>query len=68
MTPWTLPIVLASLSASFTLPDPIVTGYEYEWADQPVLIEVWIEKTAMDDILEPLCRRALATNSMTLFF
>lgn len=34
----------------------VVTGYEYEVADQPVLIEVWCEKSTMDDILVPLCR------------
>lgn len=33
-----------------------VTGYDYQPADQPYLIEVWIEKSTMDDVLVPLCR------------
>ena len=39
------------------MPQAGVTGYEYEVADQPVLIEVWCEKSTMDDILVPLCQR-----------
>jgi hypothetical protein len=34
-----------------------VEGYDYTPADQPVLVEVWIEKTTMDDVLVPLCER-----------
>ena len=40
---------------SFNIPQPITTGYDYEDADQPVLVECWIEKSTMNDILEPLC-------------
>lgn len=39
------------------MPQAGVTGYEYETADQPVLVEVWCEKSTMDDILVPLCDR-----------
>ena len=39
------------------MPAPSVTGYGYETADQPVLVEVWVEKSTMNDILEPLCDR-----------
>ena len=48
--PWNLNV------DEFEIPEPTVTGYDYERADQPVLIEVWVEKTTMNDILEPLCR------------
>jgi hypothetical protein len=34
-----------------------VGGYIYEEALQPYLVEVWAEKTTMNDILIPLCRR-----------
>ena len=40
-----------------TMPKPAVTGYEYEVADQPVLVEVWCEKSTMNDVLVPLSRR-----------
>jgi hypothetical protein len=32
-----------------------VTGYDYGPDDQPVLVEVWIEKSTMQDVLGPLC-------------
>jgi hypothetical protein len=35
-----------------------VRGYEYNTARQPYHVEVWAEKTTMDDILEPLCSRS----------
>ena len=35
-----------------------VLGYDYEEALQPYHVEVWAEKTTMDDILIPLCHRA----------
>ncbi len=38
------------------MPSPEVSGYGYDVADQPVLVEVWPEKSTMDDILGPLCR------------
>jgi hypothetical protein len=37
-------------------PEIGVGGYDYDDADQPVLLEVFIEKTTMDDILKPLCQ------------
>lgn len=32
-----------------------VTGYDYADDDQPVLVEVWVEKSTQNDILGPLC-------------
>jgi hypothetical protein len=37
-------------------PEPVVLGYDYATADQPLTLEVWSEKSTMDDILAPLCR------------
>jgi hypothetical protein len=36
------------------LPDFTVTGFEVE---QPYHLEIWVEKTTMNDVLEPLCSR-----------
>jgi hypothetical protein len=37
-------------------PETGVYGYGYSGADQPFLIEVWVEKSTMNDILAPICR------------
>lgn len=37
-------------------PETEVYGYAYSGADQPFLIEVWCEKSTMNDVLEPICR------------
>lgn len=39
------------------VPEPGVSGYNYEAADQPYHIEVWVEKSTMDDVLQPICQR-----------
>jgi len=39
-----------------SLPGITVTGYDGGIAAQPVLLEVWIEKSTMDDVLVPACR------------
>jgi hypothetical protein len=54
---WSVPKAELPHLYGMTMPKPAVTGYEYEVADQPVLIEVWCEKSTMDDVLVPLCRR-----------
>jgi hypothetical protein len=36
---------------------PYPIGYDYDPGDQPVLIELWVEKSTMADILKPLCRQ-----------
>lgn len=42
---------------SLAMPRPRVRGYSYSDSDQPYLIEVWVEKTTMNDVLIPICRR-----------
>ncbi|WPL15577.1 hypothetical protein Thiowin_00478 [Thiorhodovibrio winogradskyi] len=39
------------------LPGIEVKGYAYDDGDQPYLLEVWTEKTTMNDVLAPLCQR-----------
>src|SRR5918997_44115 len=57
---WELP-GLEVPRASLELPDLYPTGYMYNDAMQRYHVEVWAEKTTMDDILVPLCRQT-ATN------
>ncbi len=54
---WTLPKIAADLSVQLRLqlPWPVVRGYGYSDADQPYHVEVWVEKSTMDDVLVPLC-------------
>jgi hypothetical protein len=56
-SPWAVPAVQNDLAwrADYRLPAPEVVGYDYDPADQPVLVELWIEKSTMNDILVPLC-------------
>jgi hypothetical protein len=64
---WMLPWIESDLSALLSLPLPtvdLVNGYTYEAIDQPYLVEVWVEKSTMDDVLLPLCE-ALRVNFVT---
>lgn len=70
-----LPTIDCSLSwnPSFSIDAPEVTGYGADdYSDRVYNLEIWIEKTTMDDILVPLCRelgvsliRAAGTQSIT---
>lgn len=60
--PWRLPMIHADLSVpAYSTGLVEVEGYDYEPDDQPYLTELWIEKSTMDDVLGPVCRR-LGTN------
>lgn len=63
---WTLPAIATDLGAglAFNLPDPAVGGYDYQAADQPYHVELWIEKSTMDDVLRPVCSE-LGANLIT---
>jgi transcriptional regulator with XRE-family HTH domain len=63
---WTLPHIESGLASRvyLPLPDVEVRGYDYDAADQPYLLEVWIEKSTMDDVLLPLCTH-LGVNLVT---
>ena len=54
---WTLPKISFDLETSLAMPAPYVSGYDYELADQWYHIVLLIEKSTMDDVLEPICRR-----------
>jgi transcriptional regulator with XRE-family HTH domain len=61
--PWWLPQIAPSLAYGIHLdvPQIEVDGYDYDGADQPYHLEVWIEKSTMDDVLVPLCETYGAT-------
>ena len=57
---WTLPAIESDLSTLLDLALPeveAVDGFDYAPEDQPYLVEVWVEKSTQDDILDPICRR-----------
>jgi hypothetical protein len=39
------------------VPEGEATGYGISAADQPVLLELWVEKSTVNDVVEPLCWR-----------
>lgn len=55
---WQPPEVRVSMSAQ--MPAFYVTGYDYESFLQPYHVEVWAEKSTMNDVLAPLCERHAA--------
>ena len=57
---WTLPTIRVDLADAFAfaLPEPEVRGYDYGLNDQPYHLELWIEKSTMNDVLRPLARGA----------
>jgi hypothetical protein len=63
---WYLPEIDADLGAglAFALPQPDVSGYDYAAADQPYHVELWIEKSTMNDVLRPVCSN-LGVNLVT---
>jgi hypothetical protein len=64
---WQLPEIRTNLAEDLediTPPTLTPTGYEYDDLLQPYHVEVWAQKSTMNDILIPLCRRT-ATNLVT---
>ena len=59
-----LPSVTTSMWSDFSLPKALVTGYQYDRGEQPYLLELWVEKSTMDQDLIPICRQ-LGMNLVT---
>ncbi len=55
--PWELPTIHTQLTEAnnWKLPTVYPVGYEYDESLQPYHLEIWIEKSTMDDVLIPLC-------------
>jgi hypothetical protein len=56
---WTLPTIATDLAhdLDLTFPEPEITGYDYSVASQGYHLEIWIEKSTMNDVLIPITRR-----------
>jgi hypothetical protein len=54
---WRLPSIDVNFEMRLALPQPEITGYDYSLADQRYHLAIWIEKSTMNDVLEPLCER-----------
>ncbi len=54
---WRLPKIEVELGSSpgWEMPDLFTSGYEYDDSLQPYHLEVWCEKSTMNDVLIPLC-------------
>jgi len=67
---WRLPTIETTLSNDLSLswPKPFVYGYDYSAGEQPFLVEVWAEKSTMDDVLLPVCEELQANLVTSLGF
>jgi len=56
---WCLPLIAIELAddLDWELPFLSSVGYDYNENMQPYHMEIWAEKSTMDDVLIPLCRR-----------
>ena len=62
---WHLPhIAKLGSDLDWSLPTWEIHGYDYAEADQPYHLEIWAEKSTMNDILDPICER-LGVNLIT---
>lgn len=63
---WTLPSISTDLGEYLRLDAPSIDvyGYDYENSDQPYHLELWVEKSTMNDVLEPVCS-AMGANLVT---
>jgi vacuolar-type H+-ATPase subunit H len=52
---WMMPRVHITPPPEFPFPEAQVHGYDYDASDQPVHIEVWVEKTKAEAELERVC-------------
>ncbi len=62
---WGLPRFEATGLTRFEMPGVSVRGYDHSLRDQPCHLEIWVEKSTMNDVLVPICREHgvnLATN------
>ena len=56
---WDLPEIRFEFNDAMDwyLPYMTVEGYQYSTSDQPVVIEVWIEKSTLNNVVVPLCEK-----------
>jgi hypothetical protein len=63
---WRLPYIATDLTwdTELYLPDLQAAGYNYSNMLQPYHVEVWVEKSTMNDVLIPICKK-YAVNLIT---
>lgn len=56
---WAIPEIAVDLAddLDWSLPRPLVTGYDFRDNDKPFHLELINEKSTMDDVVVPLCQR-----------
>lgn len=52
---WHLPSINTDLGFAMDMLEPELLGFGYEAEDQPYLLEIWCEKSTMNDVLVPIC-------------
>jgi hypothetical protein len=59
LPPWVLPTIPTDLAGELdlTFPAPRLTGYDYSVARQRYHLEIWVEKSTMNDVLLPIIQR-----------
>ncbi len=57
--PFELPAISVDISQNVYLkvPEPVVSGFDYLLSDQRYHLELWVEKSTMNPVLEPVCRQ-----------
>ncbi len=55
---WQLPEITVDIAEdiNLSLPQPEISGYDYQDADQPYHLVLFVEKSTMNDVLEPICQ------------
>ncbi len=65
---WTLPSISMRSVGAMMLPEITVNGYDYDDGDQPYHEECWIEKSTMDEELDPICEKYRVTKKQGIGF
>ena len=65
---WTLPRISMVPGGGLYLPDIFVEGYDYDDGDQSYHLECWIEKSTMDEELDPICEQYRVTKKQGIGF
>lgn len=53
---WNLPELEINWQVDLSLPEPEISGYLYDQSDQVYHLEIWVEKSTIDDVLVPIGR------------
>lgn len=67
---WELPAIKVDIAedVDLSVPEPSISGYDYQDVDQPYHLVLFVEKSTMNDVLAPLCARLGADYITSLGF